>query len=478
MISLAGEEFCGDVRRSCGDVPAGGRSGSRTEVSDPYTGQSGRILVLPPQDGVGTTVGAGAGWRNDVNSVLVDARSLPAAAVLHTIDSIVRERVLVFGSLPPRGRDLDLLVSSADADAIASRLRKDGFISTGNEWALFRDCAVRKIDLVQAEEWNLPAREQSAVFSEGHVLNGFTNVVEPSPHHALLILARRLQGGPGPLDLKHRRRIDDALAKDPQSWQIARERAYLWNAETALVHLESLIYERKPVRRWPRVRRPMRTFVISLSGVDGAGKSSQAEALRDCLDQLGFDPVLEWTPVHVLNLDFLTRPVRRLLGVGPPSKLPDRVSPDFRPSTYPAIVAHVWVTVAAIATALSLWRSIWRYLGRGKVVICDRFTLDFAVFLEYRHGEKRDFRIQTWLLRALAPRAFCSFLLDVRPEAALDRKEDQYSVEELERQVELYRAKSARFGARRLDGEQPFELLCAEIGSDAWRRLRGPITAA
>jgi thymidylate kinase len=412
--------------------------------------------------------------RWERSAVLLDASPQADSAVLHTIDAVVRERVLVFGSLPPKGRDLDLLVSSPDADAIAARLREDGFGSCGQEWALFHDCTVTKIDLVRASDWNLPADELSALCSEAIVLNGFTNIVEPSPHHTLLILARKLARRRPPLDQKYRARIDTAISKNPEVWEVARRRARLWRAENALAHLESLHARQNHQRR--RLRRPSRTRVISLSGVDGAGKSSQAQALQNSLDRLGFNAVVEWTPVHVLNLEFVTRPARKLLGVGAPSRLPDKVNPDFRPSGYPPIVAHSWVAVAACMTAFSLWRSIWQHLGRGKVVICDRYALDFAVFLRYRHGSTQSFRLQTWLLRTLAPKAFCSYFLDVAPEAAFGRKEDQYSLPELQRQADLYRAESARFDVRRLDGEQPPEVLCGDIAADAWRSLKRPKT--
>ena len=307
-------------------------------------------------------------------------QSSNAVAVLRTIDSIVQERVLVFGALPPRGRDVDLLVHSTDEAAIASKLRDEGFLEFEREWVLFTDCSVCKIDLVQTEAWNLPSGELEALFFEGRTLKSVSNIVEPSPHHTLLILARKLARHKR-LDPKYRRRIDAALQEEPKAWQLAHGRATLWRASTALKSLEAMYNDQQHFRPSKRIRRPSRTRIISLSGVDGSGKSSQAQFLRETLDRLGFEAVVEWTPARVVSLDFLTNPARRLLRLGPRSQLPGRINPDLRPSSYSPVVTHTWVAIASVATAISLWLAVWRHLGRGRVVICDRYTLDFAVFL-------------------------------------------------------------------------------------------------
>src|SRR5439155_25720630 len=75
-----------------------------------------------------------------------------------------------------------------------------------------------------------------------------------------------------------------------------------------------------------RVRsRPRRGTVITLSGLDGAGKSSQAAALCETLDRLGYDVETAWTRI---NWDDL------IWRIGPPLKrraaLPFRLVPKRR----------------------------------------------------------------------------------------------------------------------------------------------------
>ena len=56
------------------------------------------------------------------------------------VDAAAPARVLVFGSLPGSGRDLDLLVRDADLPPIEQALAREGFRNRGDEWVRFRDC--------------------------------------------------------------------------------------------------------------------------------------------------------------------------------------------------------------------------------------------------------------------------------------------------------------------------------------------------
>jgi hypothetical protein len=68
------------------------------------------------------------------------AESDAILAVAHTIDSLTDERVLVFGSVPPGGRDLDLLVPTG-ADRLAEDLVDHGFLQKGRHLVRFERCS-------------------------------------------------------------------------------------------------------------------------------------------------------------------------------------------------------------------------------------------------------------------------------------------------------------------------------------------------
>ena len=82
---------------------------------------------------------------------MVDA----AEWVLDRIEAHVRGPVLVFGSLPPEGRDLDLLVRETEEGALTDGLARDGLQRRGHRWAVFRNCSAYRVEVVAASDWGL-----------------------------------------------------------------------------------------------------------------------------------------------------------------------------------------------------------------------------------------------------------------------------------------------------------------------------------
>lgn len=430
------------------------------------------------------------------------------------IDRELAGNVLVFGSPPPEGRDLDLLARPEEYDALARRLAEEGFIERGSEWVRFAGCAAESLDLVPVRAWGLPPPAIDDVFAEARPLPGFRRLVRPAPHHLLLMLARTTAEGDGVLSPKRRVRIERALGENPEVWARAREQAPVWRCTNALQALRRS-YEsgsrmssaaranalaegpyapgrtprRARARGWIEVLRPKRRSarLIAFSGLDGAGKSTQAEALRDALRALGVDAEIQWTRVEWTTL--WENPLLHVLGA--PARAAARFASSARGAGSGAgeraatpveaadvrersdLLSNVWVTIVALVHARAQRRETAPLRKAGKVVICDRYTLDSAAFLRFRYGRERSFRFQISLLDRLSPRPLRAYFVDVPPDTAWARKAEQYSLEELRAQSRLYREECPRLRVTRLDGERAPEDLCAQVAEDVWRALRG-----
>jgi hypothetical protein len=177
---------------------------------------------------------------------------VPERTALAIADQALAARALVYGSLPPAGRDLDLLVRRDERRALGDALASAGFLQCDDVWARFAGCSVDVVDVAIAEAWGLPPEELDALFAEGRLLDGLTRLVRPAPHHALLILARRAAADGGALDAKRRARLDQALAEDPRAWSLARARAGAWGVAEVVERLEAA--PRPPDRRPPGAR--------------------------------------------------------------------------------------------------------------------------------------------------------------------------------------------------------------------------------
>jgi len=435
----------------------------------------------------------------------VDSRRVPAHEL---VDAAVQRPVLVYGSLPPHGRDLDLLVRPAEAARLADALGGAGFHARGEQWVRFADCSVEIVELTPASSWGLKPAALDALYAQAVPLSALRGLVAPSPHHTLLILALRLALGDGRLTDKLRRRVDAALAADPDAWETARDNAPGWGATRAL-ELAQRAHAGLPVMspQWRdaaaeryaalgtrparaslrRVRglvvRWRRGGVVALSGLDGAGKSSQARALQATLERLGIPATIVWSRIAwsdrlwkaavpakkvLTRLATLTpRRSRRAGHAGSPATPADPIGTLRERSS---LLTGVWTTVIALENALMHRSQSIRLVRRGTVVICDRYTLDSIVGLRTSYGAQRHFRFQTTLMRLVAPRPRAAYLLDVTPQTALARK-GEYDLATLGEQARFYHDDCERIGVRRLDGELPQEQLCAEIALNVWQTL-------
>lgn len=411
----------------------------------------------------------------------IDARRKMDAATL--IDRATPEPLLVIGSVPPAGRDLDLMVRPTAQPQLERLLAANGFHrGRGHLWVRFAAGTVEIVELIPVDHLEVGEPELAQVFADAAPVNGFPALLRPAAHHRLLMAARRVQRE-ARIDPKRRRVAADPEA-DEQAWQRARELAAGWGLAGALQEFGGALDEQPPAS-WKlraslaRLDRYRHGAVISLSGLDGSGKSTQAELLVDTLTKLGYPTVMVWTSlVAHPSLAKAAAPVRALLGqrkhpegvaeLWPPAGEDD--DPATRLRERSALLGLAWVTFVATVNGWWQMRAIRPHLLRGRIVVCDRYTLDSVVHLRYRYGQRRRYRLQLALIRLFSPRPLRSYLLDVPASVARARKQE-YTPAQNELRARLYREEHLRLGVERLDGERPPEELAAQIALEAWSSL-------
>jgi hypothetical protein len=350
---------------------------------------------------------------------------------LRMLDSVIEERALVYGSLPPKWRDVDLLVRARASAAIAEQLRSEGFTPWGRAWVAFRGCWVGLVELIPAATLDLDRKELEALYAEGVPLDGLTQIIEPAPHHTLLLLARRCRRA-AVLEPRQRARIDRALARDHAAWRRAESRADLWHAAPALRRLQAMHggAEFGGVSRLLPASRPARTKLIVVAGANGERVARHAAALRDALDRLGFrshlDPFPHLAVSHAASLTAVryghARARRRAID---------------------------WA-----ALGVHLWQPVRQHAGRGTVLISEGNVLACAAALsEGRAGDPTVAR-RLRLLRAIAPKPLRTYLLDEPPGD--------------EGPAAAYRQLAAMFHVERLGARLSDDALCEQMAEDAW----------
>jgi thymidylate kinase len=397
------------------------------------------------------------------------------------IDAAAPEPVLVIGSVPPAGRDLDLLVRPAAATALASLLCGNDFHRRrAHVWVRFADGSAEIVELIPTDSLKLDEDQVERLFAEARPIEGFDSLLRPAAHHRLLMAARRV-AGEARLDAKRRRA---ATEPDEEAWRLARELAPAWQAQTALIELGQALSDAPPRSWWlrstaARVDRYRRGAVIAISGLDGSGKSTQVERLVETLTKLGYPTVSVWTSlVAHPSLSKVAAPLRALIGqrrhppgveeLWPPAGEDD--DPVTRLRERRPGLQMAWVTFVAAMNAWWQLRAVRPHVLRGRIVICDRYMLDSLVHMRYRYGSQRRYRLQLAIIRLLSPKPLRSYLLDVSPETARARNRE-YTHAQIELRARLYREEYEALEVKRLDGERSRDDLSAQIAFEVWSAL-------
>jgi dTMP kinase len=139
---------------------------------------------------------------------------------------------------------------------------------------------------------------------------------------------------------------------------------------------------------------------ISLEGIDGSGKSTQARRLADAMRAFGRDPVLTREPGGAPGAE----DIRRLLVEGDPA----RWSPETE------------ILLFTAARRDHLERTIRPALAEGRDVITDRFADSTRVYQGATRGDLRGL-VDTIHDAAIATEPDLTLILDIDPAVALDR---------------------------------------------------------
>lgn len=173
-------------------------------------------------------------------------------------------------------------------------------------------------------------------------------------------------------------------------------------------------------------RNPDRPILISFSGLDGSGKTTQIDALREAISLLGVrSTLLVFWDDAVFATRWREGFVHKVLGsergVGEPGRPVERRDKNVRRG-YLTLVRHLLYLADAVRLRLVLHRA--SRCG-SEVIIMDRYLYDELANLPLRN---RFSAAYAKLLARMVPRPDLVFLLDAVPEIARARK-PEYSVD-------------------------------------------------
>lgn len=199
--------------------------------------------------------------------------------------------------------------------------------------------------------------------------------------------------------------------------------------------------------------------IVSFSGIDGAGKSTQIDALCRYLSGSGFQYSLLtfWDDIVVLKRfreQMSLKAFKGDKGIGSPDKPISRRDKNVT-SWYLTGLRLVLYTLDAMHLRWVLSRK--------------RHPTDFLIFDRYIYDELANLplhraavRLYLWLLRKLIPTPGVALILDADPEAATTRK-PEYPLEFVRRNREAYLRMSSLIGGMTIVPPLPIEEATALI---------------
>ena len=230
------------------------------------------------------------------------------------------------------------------------------------------------------------------------------------------------------------------------------------------------------VRREARRRVRPRRLLVAFSGIDGAGKSTQAETLAANLLRVSVPARPVWARLGFSAGGLVVKAGRlgqRVLPAGSHSAQTARATGTAPTAGRPPLtrrgpVGWAW-TMAVTLDYVRLARSEIRR-SRDAVVVLDRALPDALVGLDEGYGGALDLRLHRKVIERLAPRPDLTLYLRLSGAASYARKQDLFALEVLEDHAQRYDALFARLpGVIQLDAERSVE----ELALEALRRVAG-----
>ena len=218
------------------------------------------------------------------------------------------------------------------------------------------------------------------------------------------------------------------------------------------------------------------SIFICFTGIDGSGKSSQAQLLQKRLNAYGFNTSYTWSRWEPYLLKTFIKIFKRSHTQKKETlSYHDTIRSRKRRILSRPTVLWLWLNVSLFEYYWQVRRRVLRHMVGNNIVICDRYLFDFLVDQAVNMGKMTDGieHILRLSLTRLFPLPDLLFILDVEAERGRTRKQDGTNIEYLIERRELYHYFYNMPNATIINANNPFDMVACQIIKETIKYLRG-----
>lgn len=206
---------------------------------------------------------------------------------------------------------------------------------------------------------------------------------------------------------------------------------------------------------------------ICFTGIDGSGKTLQAERLVESLKARGIPCVYTWCRYNPRILKPLNDLAKLLIGRRKGGSEYSGYTSSKKGIFRKPVIGWIWLNISLLEYLRQARSCITKLMRVGANLVCDRYLYDMLadVAINFDHNDDRLMQLTRHPVVRRFPKPDMVFFLDVPPEVAWARKQDpvlkgqQYVVD----RAEVYSALCDSLGFIRIDGTKSIEEIADDI---------------
>ncbi len=218
-----------------------------------------------------------------------------------------------------------------------------------------------------------------------------------------------------------------------------------------------------------------RRLLVVLTGIDGSGKTTQAERLTNSLESDGIDVSYVWSRWKPLLLRPLIKSWKKETVMKSNKGFEhDRIKSRKQKLLRNPFIRWMWLVCFFIDYGLQIFVKIRLKMIRGGLIISDRIFYDSVIDQSVNLGDNKGWLINSldsFWIKILFPAPDMVIFVDCPEDVAFARKDDAPNIEYLEERRKLYLELAGLYGWIIVNGTLPIDELAHQIKDEVYKRL-------